>query len=68
MRSIKVINCQPVFHRLLTIILRGDLDLNEHLIKHPAATFFLRATGRSMVEADTYEKVPIPRSILLKRI
>lgn len=25
------------------------LDLNEHLIQHPAATFFLRATGDSMI-------------------
>jgi DNA polymerase V len=27
------------------------LDLNDHLIKHPAATFFLRATGESMRDA-----------------
>ena len=26
-----------------------SLDLNEHLIKHPAATFFVRASGDSMV-------------------
>ena len=25
------------------------LDLNEHLIKHPAATFFVRASGDSML-------------------
>lgn len=25
------------------------LDLNEHLIKHPAATFFVRAVGNSML-------------------
>jgi DNA polymerase V len=28
-----------------------DLDLNEHLIRRPAATFFVRVTGRSMVGA-----------------
>lgn len=28
-----------------------DLDLNEHLIRHPAATFFLRAAGNSMRDA-----------------
>lgn len=27
------------------------LDLNQHLIKHPAATFFVRADGESMVGA-----------------
>lgn len=28
-----------------------DLDLNEHLIRRPAATFFVRVNGRSMVGA-----------------
>ena len=27
------------------------LDLNEHLIRHPAATFFVRVTGDSMTGA-----------------
>jgi len=27
------------------------LDLNEHLIKHPAATFFVKASGFSMINA-----------------
>lgn len=26
-------------------------DLNEHIIEHPAATFFMRATGESMIGA-----------------
>lgn len=30
------------------------LDLNEHLIKHPAATFFVRAQGDSMQDAGIY--------------
>lgn len=28
-----------------------SLDLNEHLVKHPAATFFVRVSGDSMKEA-----------------
>jgi len=31
------------------------LDLNEHLIKHPAATFFARVSGNSMINAGIYE-------------
>jgi len=31
--------------------MEGALDLNQHLIKHPAATFFVRAAGESMCEA-----------------
>jgi DNA polymerase V len=29
----------------------SQLDLNEHLIRHPAATFFVRAAGKSMLNA-----------------
>src|SRR5207245_11456088 len=29
--------------------LEGRLDLNEHLIAHPATTFFFRVTGDSMI-------------------
>lgn len=29
----------------------GKLDINEHLIKHPAATFIVRVEGTSMVGA-----------------
>jgi DNA polymerase V len=28
-----------------------SLDLNKHLIQHPAATFFVRASGNSMINA-----------------
>lgn len=28
-----------------------SLDLNQHLVKHPAATFFVRVTGDSMGDA-----------------
>jgi DNA polymerase V len=34
--------------------IEGALDLNEHLIKHPAATFFVRVSGESMVNAGIY--------------
>lgn len=30
------------------------LDLNEYLIKHPAATFFVRVEGESMVDAGIH--------------
>lgn len=31
------------------------LDLNEHLIKNPSATFFVKVTGHSMVNAGIYD-------------
>jgi DNA polymerase V len=30
------------------------LDLNEHLVQHPTATFFVRATGNSMLKAGIH--------------
>lgn len=30
----------------------ATLDLNSHLIKHPAATFFVRVAGNSMINAS----------------
>lgn len=30
------------------------IDLNEHLIKHPAATFFVRVEGDSMIHAGIF--------------
>lgn len=32
----------------------GQLDLNKHLIKQPAATYFVRVTGDSMIEAGIH--------------
>ncbi len=32
----------------------GRLDLNRHLIRHPAATFFVRASGDSMLGAGIH--------------
>lgn len=34
--------------------IEGKLDLNRHLIKHPAATFFVRVTGNSMTGAGIH--------------
>lgn len=34
--------------------LEGALDLNEHLIRRPAATFFLRVLGESMTGASIH--------------
>ncbi len=34
--------------------LDGGLDLNEHLIAHPAATYFARAEGDSMIELGIF--------------
>lgn len=31
-----------------------NLDLNEHLIKHPAATFFVKVKGDSMINAGIH--------------
>ena len=32
-----------------------DLDLNEHLIRHPAATYFVRVSGSSMIGAGIHD-------------
>lgn len=33
----------------------GRLDLNEHLVRRPAATFFARASGESMTGAGIFD-------------
>ena len=35
-----------------TDYMENKLDLNEYLIKHPAATFIVKAKGSSMTDAD----------------
>jgi len=35
--------------------LEGRIDLNQHLIKHPAATFFVRVSGDSMTGAGIHD-------------
>jgi DNA polymerase V len=34
--------------------MEGNLDINTHLIKHPAATFFVRAVGDSMKDSGIH--------------
>jgi DNA polymerase V len=34
--------------------IEGKLDLNKYLIRHPAATFFVRVTGESMIDAGIH--------------
>ena len=34
--------------------MEGTLDLNEYLVKHPAATFFVKAAGESMIKAGIH--------------
>lgn len=34
--------------------MEGNLDLNDLLIKHPAATFFVRVSGSSMIKAGIH--------------
>jgi len=44
------------------------LDLNEFLVKHPAATFFVRVEGDSMIDAGIYsgDMLIVDRSIEAK--
>ncbi len=43
----------------------NKLDLNKHLIKNPAATFFVRVTGDSMLKAGIHDSdlLVVDRSI-----
>ncbi len=45
--------------------LEDKLDLNEYLIKHPAATFFVRVAGDSMINVGIYNNdiIIVDRSI-----
>ncbi len=44
------------------------LDLNEYIIQHPAATFFVRVSGDSMVNAgiDTGDLLVVDRALEVK--
>ena len=35
--------------------MEGKLDLNRHLIKHPESSFFVRASGNSMIGAGIFD-------------
>ena len=34
--------------------MEGKLDLNQHLVKHPTATFFVKVSGESMLNAGIH--------------
>lgn len=34
--------------------IEGQLDLNEHLVQRPAATYYVRASGESMIGAGIH--------------
>lgn len=34
--------------------IEGSLDLNQYLIKHPSATFFVKVAGNSMINASIH--------------
>ena len=34
--------------------MEGSLDLNDHIIKHPSATYFVKASGDSMIGAGIF--------------
>jgi DNA polymerase V len=46
----------------------GNLDLNNHLIKNPASTFFVRVAGDSMVNAGIFsgDILIVDRSLIPK--
>jgi DNA polymerase V len=48
--------------------IEGLLDLNTYLIKHPAATFFMRVKGDTMVNAGIYphDLLIVDRSLEVK--
>lgn len=47
-------DCRPDFPPPADDYIEGKLDLNRHLIKHPAATFFVRMTDDSMTGAGIH--------------
>ena len=51
-----------------TDYMENKLDLNEHLVKHPAATFIVKASGPSMIEAgiSSGDLLIVDRSIIPK--
>ena len=51
-----------------TDYMENKLDLNEYLITHPAATFIVKASGTSMVNANIYsdDLLVVDRSITPK--
>lgn len=46
--------CQAGFPSPAGDYVEAELDLNEYCIRHPAATYFVRATGQSMTDIGLY--------------
>ena len=48
--------------------IESKIDLNQHIIKHPAATFFVRVQGESMKDAgiNTEDLLVVDRSLEAK--
>jgi len=44
--------------------IEGRLDLNRHLIKHPAATFFVWVSGDSMIDAGIHCNLNVDASFI----
>ena len=51
-----------------TDYMENKLDLNDYLITHPAATFIVKASGSSMINADIYsgDLLVVDRSVTPK--
>jgi DNA polymerase V len=47
-------NTYDLAEYLVKLNAEGKLDLNQYLVKHPAATFFVRVTGDSMIGAGIH--------------
>lgn len=43
-------SCQAGFPSPAASFVERELDLNEYCIRHPAATYFVRASGKSMTD------------------
>ncbi len=50
--------------------MEDTLDLNEHLIKHPSATFFVRVAGEAMIEAGVHsgDILIVDRQLMVRRV
>ena len=61
-------NISAGFPSSATDYMENKLDLNEYLIKHPAATFIVKASGSSMTSASIYsdDLLIVDRSIVPK--
>lgn len=65
--STKPVNGPSGFSTLLENFIERPLDLNELLVAHPAATFFVRATGTSLEGAGikTNDILIVDRSLFI---